>query len=66
MTQEELLQIIAALTRRIEDMEAQEAVQMNIGSGAPSHAAAEGTLYWDTSANALYANNNGSTGWTAV
>jgi hypothetical protein len=36
------------------------------GAGAPSHSATRGTLYWDTSGNALYSNNNGSTSWSSV
>jgi hypothetical protein len=38
-------------------------------AGAPTHAAVEGTFYWDSTANKLYVNNNGGGGagaWTAV
>lgn len=42
------------------------APHMDLASGAPSHAAEEGTMYWDSTANVMYVNNNGSTGWTAL
>lgn len=41
-------------------------VKVQTGAGAPSHSAAEGTLYWDTTNDALYANNDGATAWTEV
>jgi len=40
------------------------------GSGAPTLTAAQGSLYLNTTgsgtANRMYVNTNGSTGWTAV
>ena len=36
------------------------------GAITPVHSATEGTFYWDTAANKLYVNNNGTTGWTEV
>lgn len=36
------------------------------GAITPVHSATEGTLYWDTAANILYVNNNGTTGWTVI
>lgn len=36
------------------------------GAGAPVHASPEGTIYWDTTNNVAYFNNNGTTGWTAL
>lgn len=36
------------------------------GAGIPSHTASEGVLYWDTTNNHLYCNNNGATGWTQI
>jgi len=41
-------------------------IVIQTGAGTPSHSATEGTLYWDTVANILYCNNNGTTGWTAI
>lgn len=38
----------------------------NRGSGAPSHTAPEGTMYWDHTNNKLYINNDGSTNWTEI
>ena len=43
-----------------------EGIRSPTGSGAPTHAAKEGTHYWDTTNNKEYVNNNGSTGWTAL
>lgn len=37
-----------------------------VGAGAPSHSAPEGTMYWDSTNNKFYCNNNGSTGWTEI
>lgn len=36
------------------------------GAGTPTHTAAEGTIYWDTTNNKLYVNNDGATAWTEV
>ncbi len=36
------------------------------GAGAPAHSATEGTIYWDTTGNSLYINNDGATGWTQI
>lgn len=36
------------------------------GSGAPSATAPEGTFYWDTAANVLYINNDGTNNWTQI
>lgn len=36
------------------------------GSPAGSVTAPESTMYWDTSGNALYVNNDGATAWTAI
>jgi len=41
-------------------------VKIQTGAGAPVHTEAEGTLYWDTTANALYANDNGAAAWTQI
>ena len=35
-------------------------------AGVPAHTGLIRTLYWDTTNNKLYVNNDGSTGWTAV
>jgi hypothetical protein len=40
--------------------------KVQVAAGTPSHTAAEGTPYWDSTANILYINNNGSTGWTLI
>lgn len=40
--------------------------QVKTTTGAPTHSATEGTLCWNSVDDALYANNNGTTGWTAV
>ena len=37
-----------------------------VGAGTPSHTAPEGTMYWDSTNNLFYVNNNGATAWTAV
>src|SRR3990167_6051017 len=39
-------------------------VKIQTGAGVPSHSEAEGTLYWDTTNNKLYGNNDGATSWT--
>ena len=41
---------------------------MLTGTGSPdgSVSAPESTMYWDTSGNALYVNNDGATAWTAI
>ncbi|MCJ2530808.1 MAG: hypothetical protein LN413_00605 [Candidatus Thermoplasmatota archaeon] len=36
------------------------------GAGAPTHSDAEGTLYWDTTNNIFYVNDDGATAWTLV
>ena len=36
---------------------------IQMADGVPSHSATEGALYWDTSGDRLYANNDGSTNW---
>lgn len=36
------------------------------GAGAPTHSEAEGTVYWDTTNNILYVNDDGATAWTLV
>ncbi len=36
------------------------------GAGVPSHAATEGTMYWDTTSNNFYVNNDGATAWTQI
>ena len=44
-------------------------ISITVGAGAPSAAAAKGSLYIRTDGAAdslLYCNNNGSTGWSAV
>jgi len=41
-------------------------LKIQTGAGAPSHSEAEGTLYWDTTNNKLYCNNDGATAWTEV
>lgn len=41
-------------------------VKIQTGAGVPSHSEAEGTLYWDTTGNTLYCNNDGATAWTEV
>ena len=33
------------------------------GSGAPTHVAKQGTLYWDTTSKVQYVNSSGSTTW---
>jgi hypothetical protein len=35
-------------------------------TGAPTHAASEGTICWNSVDDKFYVNNNGSTGWTEV
>lgn len=42
------------------------AVQQKGTTGAPTHSAQEGTLLWNSADNVLYANNDGSTAWTAI
>lgn len=41
-------------------------IKIQTGAGVPSHTEAEGTLYWDTTNNVLYCNNDGSTAWTEI
>ena len=33
------------------------------GSGAPTHVAKEGTLYWDSTSDVMHVNSSGSTTW---
>ena len=42
------------------------ALVANKAAGAPTHTALEGTLYWDSTANVMYVNNNSATAWTAL
>jgi len=37
-----------------------------VGAGAPTFTAQEGTMYWDSTNNQMYVNNNSATGWTAL
>lgn len=41
-------------------------IKVQTGAGAPIHTEAEGTLYWDTTADKLYCNDDGSTSWTEI
>lgn len=54
------------LRKIVDEAGNRRAVIVNKAAGAPAHTAAEGTLYWDSTANVLYVNNNGATSWTAV
>jgi len=38
----------------------------SFGAGAPSHSAAKGTFYFDTTNNTAYVNTNGSTNWRPI
>ena len=42
------------------------ALVANKAAGAPTHTALEGTLYWDSTNNKLYVNNDGTTNWTVL
>ncbi len=41
-------------------------IQAQTAAGAPVHTAAEGTIYWDSTGDTLYVNDDGSTGWMAI
>lgn len=55
---------VVDLSERTRHLEAVEIMQ--IGSGAPTHFAAEGIEYWDRDNDALYINNDGANGWTLI
>ena len=40
--------------------------QVKTTTGAPTHSASEGTICWNSVDDALYVNNNGTTGWTLL
>jgi len=41
-------------------------IAVQTGTGAPTHTARIGTLYWDTLGKTLYCNNDGANTWVAV
>lgn len=55
---------VVDLSERTRHLEAVEIMQ--IGSGVPTHFAAEGIEYWDRDNDALYINNDGANGWTLI
>ncbi len=42
------------------------AIRWQVGAGAPTHEAEEGTPYWDSAANVGYVNSNGFSAWEPI
>jgi hypothetical protein len=55
---------LVSLSERVRDLESTETY--DIGSGEPTHYAAEGWRYWDKDADQLYINNDGANSWSLI
>ena len=62
----DIMRKLEDLEARIGNLEHHEFAIMHAGDGAPSHAAAQSTLYWDYTGEDLYINSDGDTTWQAL
>lgn len=54
------------MTQRLGELPSDKPLKVDYGAGAPSHEAALGTLYVDTTGPTLYVNVDGGVTWSTV